>query len=511
MTPPRIRLVSRVPCPPTPTIIIFFVIIFSIPTRCVFCKYLSQLRRYCDSAVFCPDDLRFDLLKRAEAAHLHAQAAAVAHSGINADTAVFVLCESGASGLQAGAAVDTFLRKRLHLVRMYFALEQRAGCLGDDDGQLFLLCLFLEDLCEFLGIERIDNLDVLDADALDQSREMDSRDSLAGQGLACSGMVLVACHTSRAVVKNDDCAVGLVVVHIDQRIDAGVHEGGITDDSDPVLDIVVALCLLHAVQGGDAGAHADSGVDNCQRRQGAQCVASDVACCVQFKLFEHGIGCPVGASGTEDGRTGRNLGSRLNAQIHTQNALSDHVGAVLALDGEELLADAVDAPCADLLLDDRLKFLKDVENIDWSSADRSTFTGAFRYLLNQIQAINPFIKEVIAGYFQNTIRRLGNVGYYGDSICEMQELIGEHYDMSVMKAWEHTQINGEFVSGTSNYIADFNSEYGTSYTPMLTDAQGNIPAIQLYCPDTIHPHTDKTGNTNKRLNAVYTKLLAHMI
>lgn len=154
--------------------------------------------------------------------------------------------------------------------------------------------------------------------------------------------------------------------------------------------------------------------------------------------------------------------------------------------------------------------MQNVSGIDWTSTDRSTFTGAFKYLLNKIQEVNPFIKIVISGYFTNTVERLA-FSYYSAEICEMQTMIGEYYDISVMKAWEHTQINPIHVSGTDDYISNFNTEYGTSYTKITPDASGNITALQLYCPDGVHPHSDLTGNCNKRLNAIYTKLLAHMI
>lgn len=154
--------------------------------------------------------------------------------------------------------------------------------------------------------------------------------------------------------------------------------------------------------------------------------------------------------------------------------------------------------------------MQNVEGIDWTSTNRATFTGAFKYLLNKIQEINPFIKIVISGYFTNTVERL-DFNYYSKDICNMQSLIGEKYDLSVMKAWEHTQINPVHVAGTNNYISNFNSQYGTSYAKITPDANGNITALQLYCPDGIHPHSDLTGNCNRRLNAVYTKLLAHSI
>ena len=126
----------------------------------------------------------------------------------------------------------------------------------------------------------------------------------------------------------------------------------------------MALGLLHAVKGGDAGAHADSGVDDRKGRKGAEGVAADVAGGVDLEFFEDGVGRPVGTSGAEDRRAGRDLGSRFDAQILTEDALADHVGAVFALDGEEFLADAVDSPGADLLLDHGLKFFKDIKDID---------------------------------------------------------------------------------------------------------------------------------------------------
>ena len=65
--------------------------------------------------------------------------------------------------------------------------------------------------------------------------------------------------------------------------------------------------------------------------------------------------------------------------------------------------------------------LEDENNIDWTSGDRNNFVGAINYLVDEIQKINPFIRIIIGGYFQNT-------GYnYGNSICKMQKLVSEHF------------------------------------------------------------------------------------
>ena len=82
-----------------------------------------------------------------------------------------------------------------------------------------------------------------------------------------------------------------------------------------------------------------------------------------------------------------------------------------------------------------------------------------------------------------------------------------------MKAWEYSQISTGIVKGSSHYMENFNAMYGTSYVVpnWAMDANGNIFAQFIYLPDGIHPHSDRTGNCDKRLNAVYTKLLSHII
>ena len=72
----------------------------------------------------------------------------------------------------------------------------------------------------------------------------------------------MACHSRGGIIQNDDCAGGLVVDHVHERVDACVHEGGITDYSHPALNILSSLCLLHTVESADAGSHTDRGVND---------------------------------------------------------------------------------------------------------------------------------------------------------------------------------------------------------------------------------------------------------
>ena len=153
----------------------------------------------------------------------------------------------------------------------------------------------------------------------------------------------------------------------------------------------------------------------------------------------------------------------------------------------------------------------DENSIDWTSRDRNNFVGAFNYIMDEILKVNPFVKIVISGHYTNTYVHAEANEYHFDEVCKMQNMIAEKYGISIMKCWEHSQINNEYVKGSSSYLSNLNAKYGTSFMKQSPNSDGDIKSQQIYCPDTIHPHSDPTGNTNKRLNAVYSKLLADLL
>jgi hypothetical protein len=144
------------------------------------------------------------------------------------------------------------------------------------------------------------------------------------------------------------------------------------------------------------------------------------------------------------------------------------------------------------------------ETIDWSSRDRSTFIGAFGYLVDEILKRKPFMKIIVWGYFQN---KINTDGYNGSSICKIQEWLARQYNFQLADVWNYSGISDLYIKGTQNYISDFNAEYGKTYVKWHPDNDGNIMSFQLFCPDAVHPHSDLTGNANKRLNAIAIKLL----
>lgn len=169
--------------------------------------------------------------------------------------------------------------------------------------------------------------------------------------------------------------------------------------------------------------------------------------------------------------------------------------------------DKVDAIWFDHGFNDRYQIYSELKNLDivnWDiseTSDRSKFSGAFKYLLYQIFKLKPDIKIVISGNLEGesdiTVRG-------GAGIKLMQEAIAKAYGFTLLRTWEYTGFNFQYVPNSSNYISEFNKTYGTSYTPEWTDCKGNITYYQLYNPDTVHPFTDLTGKANNKLDSIFT-------
>lgn len=152
-----------------------------------------------------------------------------------------------------------------------------------------------------------------------------------------------------------------------------------------------------------------------------------------------------------------------------------------------------------------------IESNSWEpddTADRTTWVGAFRYLLSKIYQVKPTQKIVLVGFLEGESDETGRGGKY---LKQMHEYMSKVYGFPLLKTYEHTGFNFLHIPGTSNYISDFNTQYGTNYYSRWPDAEGNITAFQLYCPDGVHPHSDKTGRSNIRLNAIFTKMLRDIV
>lgn len=148
------------------------------------------------------------------------------------------------------------------------------------------------------------------------------------------------------------------------------------------------------------------------------------------------------------------------------------------------------------------------DNIDWTSDDRTTFTGALLYLINVILKEKPFMKIVIGGYFQN---KIDFSNWNSPAVCTVLEWSARNFNFPLLDVWNYAGMSKTYVLDSQNYISDFNTTYGTSYTNWNADSNGNITLFQVYNPDTVHPFSDLTGAANKRLDSVFTKLLKDSI
>ena len=155
--------------------------------------------------------------------------------------------------------------------------------------------------------------------------------------------------------------------------------------------------------------------------------------------------------------------------------------------------------------------LATLDSVDWelgNNADRTSFTGAFRYLLWQIYSIKPTVRIFITGYLEN---QSDNSVRGGAGIDKMLQKISDVYRFTYLKPFEHTGFNFKHLPNSKDYILKFNKKYGAAYKAIWKDKEGNITFFQLYNPDSIHPFTDLTGFSDRRLDAIYTKLLKDLL
>jgi len=143
--------------------------------------------------------------------------------------------------------------------------------------------------------------------------------------------------------------------------------------------------------------------------------------------------------------------------------------------------------------------------IDWDTMDRTNFIGAFNYLYAKIKEENPQIKVIIGGYFQNTC----TIGYSGrgGKVSNVLELISAHYNIPLLKVWDETTIPDGYAPCSENYLDSLNAIYGTSFEKWNPNERGEITYFQKFCPDTVHPFSDPTGNSDRILNIAVTRQL----
>ena len=179
---------------------------------------------------------------------------------------------------------------------------------------------------------------------------------------------------------------------------------------------------------------------------------------------------------------------RYRASVGTSEYITDYLIKNTSFDSVLIpYINGTKASCKLVMFDhgynDREQISKEVKkgknNIDWESEDRTTYTGAFRYLLKKIYAIDPTILVVIVGYFsaQHTVE------VNCKDVCIMQKWIAEHYHLPIIDTWNLLSVSDDIILGT------------------------NIKQFMQFCPDGVHPFTDTSGRSDKLYSAAIIKAM----
>ena len=179
---------------------------------------------------------------------------------------------------------------------------------------------------------------------------------------------------------------------------------------------------------------------------------------------------------------------RYRASVGTSEYITDYLIKNTSFDSVLIpYIDGTKASCKLVMFDhgynDREQISKEVKkgknNIDWESEDRTTYAGAFRYLLKKIYAIDPTILVVIVGYFsaQHTVE------VNCKDVCIMQKWIAEHYHLPIIDTWNLLSVSDDIILGT------------------------NIKQFMQFCPDGVHPFTDTSGRSDKLYSAAIIKAM----
>ena len=184
--------------------------------------------------------------------------------------------------------------------------------------------------------------------------------------------------------------------------------------------------------------------------------------------------------------------------------------------------DGTIASCDTIVFDhgynDREQIAREIDNFDnankslmqsYEDIDRTTYIGAFIYLVKKIWSVNPNIKIIICSYLENkTSITAGDYGQSGEVICRYLKMIADYFGFPYLNMCDYNGFTTHFASGTENYLSD---NYGSSYKIQNYHGESNpdncISLFQYYCPDGIHPHTDTFGRAETRITSSLTHLM----
>lgn len=137
---------------------------------------------------------------------------------------------------------------------------------------------------------------------------------------------------------------------------------------------------------------------------------------------------------------------------------------------------------------------------DINSTDRFTFFGAYNMLINTIRKYNSRIKIVQISHFISKYR--GNEPNYTNLVKGQKAIADKNgvifcplYDIDGWDAEGYIKTYGKWVYDTGPHSSE---KWATWKDNALSEAIDMTPTV-LHCPDTVHPHSDMSGQSNIQL------------
>lgn len=118
-------------------------------------------------------------------------------------------------------------------------------------------------------------------------------------------------------------------------------------------------------------------------------------------------------------------------------------------------------------------------NVELSNKNRSSFIGAFNYIIDKIYAINPKIRIIVIGFYMR-----------------------DNYDGN---GWE---MHGKDINAVLSKISAF---YNFMYIPTYNGSCINPANFNNMCPDGVHPHSDTSGTAVKNIAEYLTNSLRDVL
>ena len=107
-----------------------------------------------------------------------------------------------------------------------------------------------------------------------------------------------------------------------------------------------------------------------------------------------------------------------------------------------------------------------------------TYRGAMNFLINKIKEDNPFARIIIIGEYENQKQ---------PKISEYQQIVAKDWSLPIYKQWEQLGWSQKKVKTTGFW--------SNGYWVPSGGTEHELTYLDLWLPDTVHPHSDLSGKS----------------